>query len=112
MSNWALSNSFMENSSGYVNNNWTSVAYGNDSSGNGIFVAVANSGTGNLVMTSYNGIDWTPRSSAANNGWTSVTYGNDSSGNGIFVAVAYTGTGNCVMTSYNGIDWTIRSSAA
>ncbi|MCB9341330.1 MAG: HYR domain-containing protein [Lewinellaceae bacterium] len=85
-----------------ADNSWTSVTYGN-----GVFVAVANSGTGNRVMTSPDGIIWTSQTSAANNDWTSVTYGN-----GLFVAVANSGTGNRVMTSPDGINWTIRTSAA
>jgi hypothetical protein len=68
---------------------------------------VAYSGTGNLVMTSPDGITWTSQTSAANNQWRSVTYVN-----GLFVAVADTGTGNRVMTSPDGITWTIRTSAA
>jgi hypothetical protein len=85
-----------------ANNNWFGVTYGN-----GLFVAVANSGVGNRVMTSEDGITWTIRTSAANNGWISVTYGN-----GLFVAVANSGIGNRVMTSPDGINWTIRTSAA
>ena len=83
-------------------NQWRSVAYGN-----GLFVAVAEDGSGNRVMTSPDGINWTIRTSAADNNWFSVTYGN-----GLFVAVANTGTGNRVMTSPDGITWTIRTSAA
>jgi hypothetical protein len=83
-------------------NQWQSIAYGN-----GLFVAVANTGTGNRVMTSPDGITWTARTSAADNNWTSVTYGA-----GLFVAVANSGTGNRVMTSPDGITWTSRTSAA
>ena len=72
-----------------ADNNWLGVTYGN-----GLFVAVADSGTGNRVMTSPDGITWTIRASAADNGWFGVTYGN-----GLFVAVATSGTGNRVMTS-------------
>ena len=68
---------------------WVSVCYGN-----GLFVATATTGTGNCVMTSPDGINWTIRSSAADNKWNSVTYGN-----GLFVAVSSNGTGNRVMTS-------------
>ena len=50
--------------------------------GNGLFVAVASSGT-SRVMTSPDGINWTSRTAAESNCWTSVTYGN-----GLFVAVA------------------------
>ncbi len=85
-----------------ADNNWYSVTYGN-----GLFVAVASSGTGNRVMTSPDGITWTSRTSAADNLWYSVTYGN-----GLFVAVASSGTGNRVMTSPDGITWTARASAA
>jgi hypothetical protein len=72
-----------------ADNDWYGVTYGN-----GLFVAVASSGTGNRVMTSPDGITWTSRAAAADNGWLGVTYGN-----GTFVAVALTGTGNRVMTS-------------
>jgi len=82
--------------------NWRSVTYGG-----GLFVAVADSGTGNRVMTSPDGITWTTRTSAANISWRGVTYGG-----GLFVAVADSGTGNRVMTSPDGITWTIRTSAA
>jgi hypothetical protein len=85
-----------------ADNSWRSVTYGN-----GLFVAVANTGTGNRVMTSPDGINWTSRTSAVDNSWQSVTYGN-----GLFVAVAASGTGNRVMTSPDGITWTARNSAA
>ena len=85
-----------------ANNTWSSVTYGN-----GLFVAVSASGTGNRVMTSPDGITWTSRSSAADINWQSVTYGN-----GLFVAVSLSGTGNRVMTSPDGITWASRSSAA
>jgi surface protein len=93
--NWTLRTSAADN-------NWGSVAYGN-----GLWVAVAQSGTGNRVMTSPDGITWTSRTSAADNIWSSVAYGN-----GLWVAVAASGTGNRVMTSTNGIDWTSRNAAA
>jgi hypothetical protein len=43
-----------------ADNDWTSVTYGTPG-GNPLFVAVASSGTGNRVMTSPDGIDWTNR---------------------------------------------------
>jgi hypothetical protein len=85
-----------------ADNQWRGVAYGN-----GMFVAIAQSGTGNRVMTSPDGVTWTARTSAADNSWTSVAYGN-----GLFVAVAASGSGNRVMTSPDGINWTLRTSAA
>ncbi|MCM2339445.1 MAG: fibronectin type III domain-containing protein [Burkholderiales bacterium] len=80
-----------------VDNSWSSVTYGN-----GLFVAVANSGTNNRVMTSPDGITWTPRTTPVDNSWIGVTYGN-----GLFVAVSATGTNDRVMTfSSNGIYYT------
>lgn len=85
-----------------ADNTWTSITYGN-----GLFVAVSESGSGNRVMTSSDGVSWTSRTSAADNSWKSVTYGN-----GLFVAVSSSGSGNRVMTSPDGINWTIQTSAA
>ena len=85
-----------------ADNDWRSVTYGN-----GLFVAVSSSGSGNRVMTSSDGTTWTSRTSAADNDWYGITYGN-----GLFVAVALTGSGNRVMTSPDGITWTSRTSAA
>ncbi|MCF7843913.1 FG-GAP-like repeat-containing protein [Candidatus Gracilibacteria bacterium] len=78
-----------------VDNSWQSVAYGN-----GVFVAVAQSGTNDRVMTSTDGTTWTSRTSSADNSWSSVVYGNEK-----FVAVSYTGTDNRVMTSPTGSAW-------
>jgi hypothetical protein len=85
-----------------ADNQWQSICYGN-----GLYVAVAGTGTGNRVMTSPDGITWTTRTSAADNSWVSVCYGN-----GLFVAVAYGSSPNTVMTSTDGITWTIRSSGS
>ena len=85
-----------------ADNPWIAVTYGD-----GLFVAVATSGSGNRVMTSPDGITWTSRTSAANNEWQDVVHGG-----GLFVAVSNTGTGNRVMTSPDGITWTSRTSAA
>jgi len=85
-----------------ADNQWRSICFGN-----GLFVAIANNGTGNRVMTSPDGVNWTIRTSAADNQWNSVCYGN-----GLFVAVATNGTGNRAMTSPDGVNWTLRSSAA
>ena len=80
-----------------TDNAWRSVTYGN-----GLFVALANSGTGNRVMTSPDGITWSLQTTP-NNNWYDVTYGN-----GLFVAVA---NQNGIMTSSNGINWISRTSA-
>src|SRR5690606_19101913 len=48
-------------------NQWYSITYGN-----GLFVAVAPSGT-NRVMTSPDGITWIPRTTPEANSWRSVT---------------------------------------
>ena len=75
-----------------ADNGWLSVCWSKEV---GLFVAVAETGTGNRVMTSPDGISWTARSSAADNAWHSVCWSKEV---GLFVAVAYTGTGNRVMT--------------
>ena len=92
-----------------ADNTWYGVTYGN-----GLFVAVAGSGSGNRVMTSPDGITWTSRTSAATNYWVAVTYGN-----GLFVAVACGIGGACNstagkrgMTSSDGVTWTSRTAAA
>ena len=72
-----------------ADNEWYSICYGN-----GLFVAVSNTGTNNRVMTSPDGNTWTSRTSAADNAWLSICYGN-----GLFVAVSISGTNNRVMTS-------------
>ena len=74
-----------------------------------LFVAVAETGTGNRVMTSPDGIVWTSRTSAVDNAWQSVCWTDVL---GLFVAVSSDGTGNRVMTSPDGIVWTQRASAA
>jgi hypothetical protein len=85
---------------GAPENEWNSVCYGN-----GIFVAVSSTGTGNRVMTSADGMNWTARPVAVDREWRSVCFGN-----GLFVAVANTGVNNRVMTSPDGINWTPRDS--
>ena len=98
-------------------NSWFSVAHNGQSGASGLWVAVANSGTGNRVMTSPDGITWTIQATNDNQ-WFSVTYGN-----GLFVAVAIsggssatgggsTGITNRVMTSPDGINWTTRTATA
>jgi len=89
-----------------ADNNWREVAWAPEL---GLFAAVSNSGTGNRVMTSPDGITWTIRTSAADNNWYSVAWAAEL---GLFAAVAYSGAGNRVMTSPDGITWTIRTSAA
>jgi predicted RecA/RadA family phage recombinase len=95
--NWDLVNRGVS-----TNLSWQSITYGNN-----LFVAVSNSGVGNRVMTSPDGVIWTSRTSASDNNWSSVTFGNN-----LFVAVSTSGTGNRVMTSSDGITWTSRTSAA
>jgi alpha-tubulin suppressor-like RCC1 family protein len=79
------------------NAGWQSVTYGN-----GLFVAVA-AFSSDKVMTSPDGITWTPRVAAAPNHWKSVTFGN-----GLFVALSSDGSSRA-MTSPDGINWTIVS---
>lgn len=86
-----------------VNNNWYGVAWSPEL---GLFAAVAGSGTGNRVMTSPDGINWTVRTSAADNDWRAVTWSPEL---GLFVAVGISGTGNRVMTSISAHSYPYRS---
>ncbi len=88
-----------------ADNDWEAVAYGN-----GLYVAIANTGTGDRVMTSPDGITWTSRTSAADYAWEGIAFGN-----GVFVAVAASSAGlgtDRVMTSSDGISWTLRTTPA
>jgi len=89
-----------------ADNTWQSVTWSPELS---LFVAVSNSGVGNRVMSSPDGVNWTSRTSAADNKWRSVAWSPELL---LFVAVANSGTGNRVMSSPDGINWTIRTSAA
>jgi hypothetical protein len=97
-----------------ADNHWQSVTWGagapNGLGGTGLFVAVGQTGTGNRIMTSPNGITWTSRTSPANYGWMSVAW---SPAMEIFCAIADTGglfanpqKGNFVMISHDGVNWT------
>lgn len=77
-------------------NSWVDVAFGA-----GLFVAISQSGVGNRVMTSPDGITWTARVSAADNTWNKICF---SPSLNLFVAVAQSG----IMTSPDGIVWTTR----
>jgi hypothetical protein len=70
-----------------------------------LFVAVAYDGP-DRVMTSPDGINWTPRIAPNDNIWYSICWSPEL---GIFVAVAYGGSSDRVMTSPDGINWTSRT---
>lgn len=90
--------------------NARSVAYGN-----GIYVAVSNSGT-NRIATSTNGTTWTTRLAPAANPWYGIVFHN-----GLFIACSASGstgyiTGSVlpeqrIMTSPDGINWTLRNNS-
>ena len=76
-------------------NDWRSVDYGN-----GVWVAVASSGTNRVMRSINDGVSWNAFAAAEANNWGSVDYGN-----GVWVAVASSGT-NRVMRSINdGVTW-------
>ncbi len=75
----------------------------------GIFCVVFQSGTGNRVMTSPDGVNWTMRNTPANNSWNSVCWSAELN---LLCAVAYSGTGSLIMTSPDGITWTGRTAPA
>jgi len=79
-----------------ADNSWVDITYGD-----GLFVAVSTTGTGNRVMTSPNGITWTLRSTPVDYTFQGITFGN-----GLFVAT--TENTNNFITSPDGINWTIK----
>ena len=101
--NWTVSASNVFGMNGYV----YKVAYGQDGSGNGLWVAVGSGA--NTIATSTDGITWIGRGSIFGTA-RGVAYGN-----GLWVAVGQ-GTNamgaNSIATSTNGFTWTIRNSNA
>jgi hypothetical protein len=90
-----------------IDNDWYGVCWSPELN---LFAAVAAiTGTGNRVMTSPDGINWTTRTSAADNNWASICWAPEL---GLFCAVAASGTTNRVMTSPDGVTWTARTSGA
>ena len=82
------------------------VAYGKDSSGNGLWVVTGQGG--NSIATSTSGQTWTGRTGTTvftTSGWC-VAFGKDGSGNNLLVAVGQ--GGNTIATSTNGQTWTGR----
>ncbi len=77
-------------------NNLSGITYGN-----GIFVAVGYSGT---ILTSPDGVTWTPKTSGTDYGLQGVAYGNST-----FVAVGEFGT---IITSPDGATWIARPSGS
>lgn len=86
-----------------ANNTWQSVCWSPELT---LFVAVSDSGTGHLVMTSPDGETWTPRIPSKTSMWRGVCWSPELT---LFVAVSNGGAG--VMTSPNGITWTSRTPA-
>lgn len=91
-----------------ADNLWMAVTWVNELD---LFVAVAESGVGNRVMTSPDGVLWTVQETPLDNvEWWSVTYGAGLAG-GLLVAVARGfDAGPKVMTSPDAETWTARTS--
>ncbi len=85
-------------------NNWNSVCW---AEALGLFVAVSSTGT-NRVMTSPDGVTWTPRTAASAQSWTSVCWSPDL-GKLCAISLNQGGT-NRVMHSTDGITWTSADS--
>jgi alpha-tubulin suppressor-like RCC1 family protein len=84
-------------------NNWVSSCWADTLN---LFVAISNTGTGNRVMTSPDGITWTIQTSPADYNWTSICWSKQLT---LLVSVSSSGIGNRVMTSSDGINWTLRT---
>jgi hypothetical protein len=75
-------------------NNWRGIAYGN-----GVFIAVAYSGTNRVMRSTNNGQSWEVVSVPQSN-WYDIAYGN-----GVFIAVAYSGTPQMIRSTDGGVTW-------
>jgi len=82
-------------------NGWYSVTYGN-----GVFVAVATTGTNRVMRSTNDGASWSPVAAAEATQWLSVAYGN-----GVFVAVAYQGVKQVMRSTNDGASWSPISAA-
>ena len=82
------------------------VAYGKDSSGNGLWVATGYGG--NSFATSSDGVVWTGRTGLTvfTSGGCGIAFGKDGSGNALWVATGQ--GGNTIATSTNGTTWVGR----
>ena len=76
-------------------NFWESVAYGN-----GVWVAVASSGTNRVMRSTNNGVTWSAVAATEQNPWKSVAYGN-----GVWVAVSQAGTNQVMRSTNDGVTW-------
>ena len=76
-------------------NQWTAVAYGN-----GVWAAVASSGTNRVMRSTDGGITWSAVVAAEANIWQSVAYGNS-----VWVAVASSGTNRVMRSTNDGATW-------
>jgi hypothetical protein len=95
VSTWTLQSSAADNS-------WRGVAWAPEL---GIFAAVAYTGTGNRVMTSPDGINWTIRT-CPDKEWKSIAWSPQLR---LFAAVSDDALGGSIMTSSDGINWTLRT---
>jgi len=97
LTQWVLAQSSWTTQIAPSTNSWTSIAWGG-SVGQELFVAVAQTGTGDRIMTSPDGISWTSRNSVADNRWRRVVWGGPT-GQELFVAVAESASSYGVMTT-------------
>jgi len=89
---------------------WSKQVYGTGTAtftdvafGNGTFVAVAQLGSTNLVLSSPDGIAWTPQPPGDTRPLYAVTFANN-----LFVAVGSSGAGGVILTSTDGATWVPR----
>lgn len=72
--------------------------------GGGLFAAISSTGTGNQIMTSPDGYNWTSRSTINSRQYLNIGFGN-----GVFLGLPYNtsgGTLDSVLRSTDGVTWT------
>jgi photosystem II stability/assembly factor-like uncharacterized protein len=76
-------------------NAWQSVTYGN-----GVFIAVARTGTNRIMRSTDYGLTWNPIMATEQSNWYSIAYGN-----GVFIAVNSNGTNRIMRSIDYGLTW-------
>ena len=85
-------------------NGWRALAFSPELH---LFVAVADSGTGERVLTSLDGVTWTSHTPLLpTHQWRAIEWAHEL---GLFVALSASGASNQAMTSPDGVSWTVRA---
>jgi photosystem II stability/assembly factor-like uncharacterized protein len=77
------------------------VAYQGLGYGNGVWIAIATSGTNRIMRSTDDGLTWTAIAAPEDNSWYNIAYGD-----GVWICVAITGTNRIMRSTDDGLTWT------